>query len=248
MQNIKFAFLLCYLIVFSYQVTQFEFNVTKLENFETPCDTTSGYYHFIINGNFDESPGNEVSLELDLESPKNAKADCKPLTSGFDCFLDLVMYPITEKKILVTTKQPTSEKFIFPNWEEVIGKKSGTSNKVGDKDIQCAPDVTNTYTVKEMEMEENIFFFKGNWKKDKKTLTLEDFTLILSNGKEALCSVVEEDKNIISCFQDEDDKSKPKFNDQLFRGSNDEKNYKIENGTSYLVLSFITFLLGSLLF
>lgn len=247
MQNIKFAFLLCCLIAFSMQETLYQFTVESLENVETPCNTESGFYSFVIKGSFD-IPVTGLSLELELESPKNAKADCRASSNGFDCSLDLVINPITEKKILVTTKEPTSEIFDFENWEGVIGAKPGTSNKVGDKDIECAVDITNTYTVNEMESEEQFFGLRGNWKKDKKTLTLEDFQLVLSNDKTASCSLNDENKNEILCIKDdEEDKTKPKFNAQLFRGD-DGKNYKIQNGTSYLALSIITFLLGSLLF
>ena len=88
----------------------------------------------------------------------------------------------------------------------------------------------------------------GNWAKGTKTLDLEIFDLVLSNNKIASCSLDEDDKNEIDCFKmDPDDKTKPNFNAQLFRG-NDGKTYKIQNGTSYLALSIITFLLGSLLF
>ena len=247
MQNIKFVFLFCCLIAFSMQDTLYQFTVESLENDETSCNTESGYYHFVIKGSFDQFfPG--LDLELELESPKNTKADCKSVTDGFDCYLDFVINPIAENKILVTTNEPTSEIFDFPNWEEVIGVKKGTSNKVGDKDIQCAANVENTFTVKEMESESLYFMLTGNWAKGTKTLELEMFDLVLSNNKIASCSLDDDDKNQIDCFKmDQDDKTKPNFNAQLFRG-NDGKTYKIQNGTSYLALSIITFLLGSLLF
>ena len=248
MQNIKLAFLLCCLIVFSSQLTLYEFTVESLENLETSCDTESGFYQFNIKGSFDQGLPLDLELELELESPKNAKANCRPASVGFNCFLNLLVNPITEKKILVTTKAPTSDNFNFTNWGEVIGEKPGISNKVGDKDIECAVDVTNTFTVNEIESQEEIFCLTGNWKKDKKTLTLEYFQLVLSNDKTAWCNLNEENKNEIFCSkEDEEDKDKFKFNAQLFRGD-DEKYYKIQNGTSYLALSIIIFLLGSLLF
>ena len=226
------------------------FNVTKIEPYENGCNKDYGKYYFKISCDIDKPFTGNYIVYTYLETPSGGKATCFYYENfGFICVVNLIDYPLTEKKILLSKKQPySSYKYIFSNWEEFI-----TEHKIFSETIDCPPTIRNTFIYSSVEKDENSFIIKGKWSKKSESLTPQFaahfyLKLLSSVTSEVTCTYNLEKKTEYNCTYKGDDI--PSFEDQIFSNS-DNYVYKIEkktsddntNGTSFIVFDLLLILL-----
>ena len=202
------------------------FNVTKIEPSEDACFKEAGRYYFNIMCDFDKPFKETYIVYAFLETPTNGEATCIPKENfGFNCFVNLVDYPLTEKKLLLSKQQPYSYfKYIFNNWEEYI-----TEHRTFSETIDCSPSIRNTFIYSSVEKDVNYFILKGEWSNKTESYSPQFaayFILKMQNStkKEATCTYKVDIKTEYNCTYKGEDI--PSFEDQIVRSS-DNYVYKI---------------------
>ena len=64
----------------------------------TPCDVQDGKFRFLIRGTFDSQNVTGYAFSIFLESPPNSEAICIYFNTAILCYINVVSYPLTEKK------------------------------------------------------------------------------------------------------------------------------------------------------
>ena len=228
------------------------FNVTKIEPRENACNTKEGKYHFNIICDFDEAFTGTYITYVFLDTPANGDAICIPRDYfGFSCYVDLIDYPLNEKKILLSKEQPFSYyKYNFNNWEKYI-----TEHHTLSENIKCTPSIRNIFIYSSVEKDVNSFIIKGEWSNKSESFIPEyavSFILKIQNSitSEVNCKFNVTIKTECNCTFKGDEI--PSFEDQIVRNS-DNYVYKIEKKTddededktetSYIIVNMLLILL-----
>ena len=216
------------LILFSFQ-EKIEFTVENLaqESFKCSKNTT---YEFDIEGKFNGSPSSLTdSFELDLETSdkRKIKSTCTPykilLTSQITCRIDTCLYPFDKMDIILPTKAPETSKFIFKDWEQIIGKQSGVSNKISN--VDCSPkESSNTFIPSSVTVEDCLFTtssfkIKGDWENKNKKVSIVGMNMILENENNSVAKCYYYDNRNPPEFECNFDYGKVKFKEQFFKGT-----------------------------
>ena len=212
------------LCLYSNCTEEITFNVEKVETKVTSCSKVAGYYAFYIDGTFSSSASVLDKIYIDLVSPENAQAECVPYSSlnYWQCEIDICINPLDSATIILSVNAPTDNKYKFLNWEEVIGKTPGTSNKVAEN-VSCAPTSENNYTPYSIVSEgcsgtKNVFVIKGEYEDQTKLPEcILDFRIIIDNEKKdmAYCESLLNKKDFRCKFEGEGD---IKFEEKMFKG------------------------------
>ena len=222
------------LILFSFQ-QKIEFTVENLDQYSFKCSKNTTF-EFDIKGEFNGSPSSlSDSFELDLETSdkRKIKSSCTPynfLTSKITCKIDTCLYPFDKMDIILPIKAPQTSKFIFKNWEQVIGKQSGVSNKISN--VDCSPkESSNTFipssvTVEDCLLISSSFKIKGDWENKNKKVSISGMNMLLDNENNSVAKCYYYDNRNPPEFDCSFDYGKVKFKEQFFKGSLDT--YKIK--------------------
>ena len=171
---------------------QYNFNEEKI-NIEVDsivlpqasCIPSLSTFIYHIKVNFSKKPYIKNTFSIDLSS--NIKSLCYPFEnttvtdSFFQCEINVVDYPIKNKKIYLPSKAPNSDYYNFINWDK-IGEKP-----LSDKEINCVPQELNSYKTNEIKNEgcsnnKNIISLEGKWKDENKQIP-KNFEVIFDNLK-----------------------------------------------------------------
>ena len=223
------------MILFSFQ-QKIEFTVEDLPQYSFECSQNTTY-KFDIKGTFSGSVSSLTdNFELDLETSdkRKIKSSCTPynalLTSKITCKIDTCLYPFDKVDIILPTKGPQTNKFIFKDWEKVIGKQSGVSNKISK--VDCSPkESSNTFIPSSVKVEDCLFIqssfeIKGEWENKNKKVSINGMNMLLDNENNSVAKCYYYDNNNSPYFKCDFDYGKVKFKEQFFKGSIDT--YKIK--------------------
>lgn len=212
------------LYLYSNCAEEITFTVEKVDTSIVPCIESSGDYRFKIEGTFSSSASVLDKIYIDLVSPENTQVECVPFSVGnyWQCKIDICMYPLEAATIMLSVNAPTDKKYKFLNWEEVIGKTPGTSNKVAEN-VNFAPTSENNYTPSSIVSEgcsgtKNVFVIKGEYEDQTKLPECAfDFRIIIDNEKKdiAYCESLSNKKDFRCTFEGEGD---IKFEEKMFKG------------------------------
>ena len=113
-----------FVIISSINVPSFEITRIKYKNIY--CNYSDIYFHFGFIGNLTTDLSEVINFELELEDPVGVIAECSvDPNTGYPyfiyCFVDGFKYDISDQhNIFLPLEDPSSNKFIFKNWEEKI--------------------------------------------------------------------------------------------------------------------------------
>ena len=189
-------FMAIMLISFNYSKQTVTFTVESLETEESSCSITQAKYEFKIKGKFSSITYDTLTLDLETSNQKKIKAECTPLNlvvfSQFLCEIDIAKYPLDKVDIIFPTTAPNTKSFTFQDWDKVIGKQPGVSNKISK--VDCKLD-THTFIPSSISLEgcflgETSFRIYGKWENESPLADYSLFELILDNDRKdnAQCS------------------------------------------------------------
>lgn len=199
-----------------------EFYVEKIEISQVSCIPKLGTYLFYIIGEFSSSPNIKKLISLNFQS-SNFKAICRPLEQTLvskdqlQCEINVCDYPINDENIFLPINPPNTDGYEFPNWNKVISKFPGESNKIPEDNIICIPMELNSYNISSIKSEgcsnkKNIILIDGKWS-DESQLLPKSFEIILNNGNQAKC----ETTNLKQIQCEIDGYGDIKFNEKYFK-------------------------------
>lgn len=179
-------------ISFSFQIIEFE--VYQIDKYRNSCNEVTCEFNFIITGKFNSSVTslNKIEIDLEISDGKKIKSKCSPkknhfFSDEFWCVINVCVYSINKLDILLPTKPPQSDVYIFQEWEKTIGSEPGASNKFPAGD--CLPKEYNTFipssiTLGKCSLGQNSFSIYGDWENKDLSMPnvhLYDFHLLLDN-------------------------------------------------------------------
>ena len=199
-----------------------DFNVEKIEISQVSCIPKLGTYLFYIIGEFSSSPDIKNVIFFNFQS-SNSKAICHPLEQTLvskdqlQCEINICDYPINDENLFLPVNPPNVEGYNFPNWNKVISKYPGESNKIPEDNIICIPMELNSYNISSIKSEgcsnaKNIILIDGKWS-DESQLLPGSFEIILNNGNKANCGKINQKQ--IQC--EIDGYGDIKFNEKFFK-------------------------------
>lgn len=199
-----------------------DFNVEKIEISQVSCIPKLGTYLFYIIGEFSSSPNIKNVITFNFQS-SNSKAICHPLEQTLvskdqlQCEINICDYPINDENIFLPINPPKIDGYNFPNWNKVISKYPGESNKIPEDNIICKPMELNSYNIFSLKNEgcsneKNIILIDGKWS-DESQLLPGSFEMTLNNGNKANCETI--NLNQIQC--EIDGYGDIKFNENYFK-------------------------------
>ena len=180
-------------------------NISTIELYDKGCDKKEGKYIFYIKGTFIDYDYYH-RLTLQLESPSNTSAICYMdmyQDSTLLCTINIVWYPLTDKKVVLPKKKPFSLTYDLNNWEDYINK----NGNILSENLDCIPTIHNTFIYSSIIIVNDIhFIIKGDWLDKSKSLIPHpnfDFFVILINStlkNNANCIYNLKNKNVINCI------------------------------------------------
>ena len=214
-------------ISYSFCIEETTFIVKNIKLDYASCLESLGNFNFNIEGEFTGEVEVYNSLIIDLISPTGAQAKCTPFektsytNAYFYCLIDICLNPLMDSTVLLPIKSPKSDKYKFPNWEEVIGAKNGESNLVA-KNVDCLPEESYTFTPSSLKSNgcsgnKNNFSIIGKWSDEKILPPFKlDFSFRLDNEKKDMvyCYIIDEKPNEIIC--EFDGEGEIKFGEKYF--------------------------------
>lgn len=239
-----------------------DFNVEKIEIPQVSCIPKLGTYLFYIIGEFSSSPNIKKTISFNFQS-SNSKAICRPLEQTIvskdqlQCEIDICEYPINDENIFLPINPPKIDGYNFPNWNKVISKYPGESNKIPEDNIICFPMKLNSYNISSIKSEgcsneKNIVLIDGKWS-DESQILPKSFEIFLDNGNKAKCETI----NLKQIQCGIDGYGDIKFNEKYFKSGINvfkiEESYKSIyvdkcNLSSFIIFNKIFLLLIILLF
>ena len=158
---------------------------------QASCIPNLSTFIYHIKVNFSSKPYIKSTLSIDLSS--NIKSLCYPFEntsvtdSFFQCEINIVDYPINNKKIYLPLKSPISDYYNIINWDKI------SSKPITEKEIKCIPLELNAYKIDEIKKEgcsnnKNIISLKGKWKDESKQIP-KNFEVTFDNLK-GKCNII----------------------------------------------------------
>jgi len=204
----------------------YSFNVTKVEPYDPGCNEKEGLFRFWIRGDILSKTTNLYLLYIYMESPSNAEALCFPFfdtNEGFLCRINIVSYPLTDKNVILSKKEPFSLYYTLENWKEVVDE-----NSIIAENIDCKPIIRNTFIYSSFEKNESSLIIKGEWLDISllPTFNINAKVLLNNSTKKDVTCIYNKDKKIeFNCDYNKEDY--PTLIDQLISAS-DNNVYKLE--------------------
>ena len=179
---------------------------------DSNCESQNGIYHFYLYGDYDSGFNTNDKIILKLDYP-NTTLECTPLSKenyskdSIKCLIDICEFPL-EKNVLISSEEPQSNNFEFPNWSSFMNENPGISNKVNDTHSICYPEEKTTFQPSDIisygcEGGKNKFKIIGEWMNVNKVTFKEllfKLPLVGQNGKMADCEF--QSLNEIICLFD----------------------------------------------
>lgn len=214
-----------------------EFTIEKLDDTSFKCKDYT--YEFEMKGTFNGSPSafNQFEINLETSDGRKIKPTCTPINilgvTKISCKIDNCLYPLNKENIIFPTTAPQTDTIIFKDWEKVIGKQPGVSNRISN--VECFTTkssnkfIPSSITVEDCLLGISSFIIKGDWENKDKAITnvyVNIIKILLDN----------ENKDVAECYYFGNENpiefrcnfegyGRIKFNEQFFKGNLDA--YKI---------------------